>query len=377
MGTTTTVRTARATAAGVGLLLLVTGCTGADPSGDGPSTSPTPTAEGTAGAEPTAPAADEASPVTELGLTCAELLSEETALAADPRFVVRDAYDRPTVLPADYAIAQEGGLACTWNDGTPTDGKNNAVGGGEFAGLRVEVLPHAADDWPRFVEIYGEDAAENCFVAEALEGAVTGCTSDQLVGDTWVSLSMRGFALPEGGTPEEVLAPVLAEVVGAVEGATITDEAWPLGGPAPAWSCVADAQLEQATVPGADTATLQVPGGGWSLYASAWARATATLCSATPGGGAPATTESVLTGGAWGLRQRLEFGHVPADSAVDVEGLPEGAAYRNCDDAGCTTDLVLGDDWARLVVHRDLVPDAEAASEAYADAYAARALGTR
>jgi len=369
-------RTPAAVAALTAGALLLTGCTAG-----GGQVTPTTAGGLTASATPVAPAAapaGDASPVTELGLDCAGLLDAATAAAVDPSWLPRDPYARPAALPADYAIAQEGGLACEWNDGSPTDGKNNAAPGTDdgsgtaFSGLRVEVLPHATDDWPRFTEIYGEDTDANCYVVA--DDVLASCTSDQLAGETWVALSLRNFTPPEGAALEEVLDTVRDEVLAAVDSATIVDEPWELGGPLPAWTCVADGTLEQETLPGAEGAAVVAPGGGWSLYASAWQRAAASFCTTgTDGGGEVFASESALIGGAWALRQRLEFGHVPADSSVDVAGLPADSAWRTCDADGCTTDLVLGDDWARLVVPAVAVADPEGVSERYATAYVERA----
>ena len=375
MATTTRTRSTTLTAGGATALLLLTGCTGADGTDPTPTTTTTVTASPAPepAATPVPWGADE--PATAFDLDCASLLSAATAAAADPSWLPRDAYDRADVLPADYAIAQEGGLACQWDNGERHDGKGNPVGSSDYSGLRVEVLPRAAEDWPRYAEIYGDgrDVRENCFAAEAVDGPSTGCTSDQLVGDTWVAMSLRGFALPAGGDGRTVLAPVLAEVTAAVEAADVADETSPLGGPLPGWACVPGVELESSVAPEVAGASLMTPGGGWSLYASAWARAQAVLCTTTPDGGSRLTTESVLVGGAWALRQRLEFDHVDEGSAVTVAGLPDGSAFRSCDDAGCTTDLVLGEDWVRLVVERAAVPDAEGASERYAAAYVERA----
>lgn len=379
MATTTRTRSTTLTAGGAAALLLLTGCTGAGGAGDASDPAPTTTTTVTASPDPgstEAPVpwgADE--PAAAFDLDCASLLSAATAAAADPSWLPRDAYERADVLPADYAIAQEGGLACQWDDGGRHDGKGNAVGDGDYSGLRVEVLPRATENWARYAEIYGDgpEVRENCFAAEAVDGPFTGCTSDQLVGDTWVSMSMRDFALPAGGDGRAVLAPVLAEVTAAVEGADVTDETWPLGGPLPGWACVPGAELEASVVPEVAGASLMTPGGGWSLYASAWSRAQAVLCTTTPDGGTRLTAESILVGGAWALRQRLEFDHVDEGSAVTVAGLPDGSAFRTCDDEGCTTDLVIGEDWVRLVVARATVPDAEGASERYAAAYVERA----
>jgi hypothetical protein len=91
----------------------------------------------------------------------------------------------------------------------------------------------------------------------------------------------------------------------------------------------------------------------------------------------PYSGESVLTGGAWALDQRIEFGLVDPDTAVSVPGLADGdRAYRSCSADTCVTDLVLGDDWARLTVDPSTVPDAEAASGRLAEGYVARAAAS-
>jgi len=365
MGTTTK-RVGAAFASTLATTMVLVACTSGGAGGDDPEPS-TPVASGpTATATPT-PVAD--SPVTELGVDCAGLLSAETAGAFDASWTPRDYYDRDSVRPSDYAIAQEGGLSCTWNDGGSSDGKNNPTGGGGYSGLLVQVLPHAGDTWPRFVEIYGDDPDGRCFGDETFRG----CTFDQLVGDSWVSIIATEFAPSVEATSEQRFAPVVAEVTEVVSSADVVDDPWPLGGPARPWSCVADAALEREALGAGDDLFVLTPGGGWSVYAAAWSRAVATSCSILDDT-TPYSSESVLAGGAWALDQRIEFGLLDPDTAVSVPGLADGdRAYRSCSATGCVTDLVLGDDWARLTVDRATVPDTEAASERLVEGYVARA----
>jgi hypothetical protein len=303
---------------------------------------------------------------------CAGLLTADTAAAVDPAWVPRDHYDRDTVEPADYAVAQEGGLSCAWNDGSPTDGKNNATGGGAYSGLLVQALPHAEETWPRFVEIYGDDPDGRCYEDQGYRG----CTYDGLVGGTWVSIDGRGFPSVDGATADEIFAPIVAEVRSVIGAVDVLDEPWPLGGPPRPWSCVPDATLERDVFGAGDDLFVLTPGGGWSVYAAAWSRAVATSCSVLEGT-TPYSSESVLVGGAWALDQRIEFEHLDPDIAVDVPGLAAGdRAYRSCSATSCVTDLVLGDDWVRLTVFPEAVADAEAASGRLAEAYVARATAS-
>lgn len=369
MGTTTN-RVGAAFASALAATMLLVACTSGGAGGDStnPTTPTTPVTSGPATTPP--PAAD--SPVTELGVDCAGLLSADVASAFDASWVPRDYYDRDNVMPSDYAIAQEGGLSCTWNDGASSDGKNNATGESGYSGLLVQALPHAGDTWPQFVEIYGDDPDGRCFGDETF----LGCSFDQLVGDTWVSIIATDFEPSTEATPEQRFAPVVAEVTEVVSSADVTDDPWPLGGPARPWSCVADATLERDAFGAGDDLFVLTPGGGWSVYAAAWSRAVATSCSILADT-TPYSGESVLAGGAWALDQRLEFGLVDPDTAVTVPGLADGdRAYRSCSATTCVTDLVLGDDWARLTVDTSSVPDAEAASERLAEGYVARAAAS-
>lgn len=383
MGTTT--RIGQGIFSGAAALLLLTGCSFGDTPGAPPSGETTPPAVSSPGADPSASPEPEspASPVTELGLDCASLLDPGTASVANPTWAPRDYYDRESVEPADYAIAQEGGLVCTWNDGEAADAKNNAADGVRYSGLLVQVLPHAEAEWPQLVDLYGEQSAPTCQTLETATGTQASCQYDVLIGGTWVSFLANRLDVPDGSTPDKVVAPIVRAVTDAVAAADVTDEPWPLSGPIPAWSCVDGARLESDALGlGDQEARQMVPGGGYSVYAAAWQRAGASTCSTSVDGAdgllVPAVSESVLTGGAWALDQRLEFGLVDPSSAVDVPGLAEGdAAYRSCTTT-CVTDLVIGDDWARLTVSPDALTDGdvEGASDRLAEAYVARALGS-
>ena len=372
MGTMTG-RVGAAFAGALATVAVLVACTSGGGAADGDDTAPTAvsTTPATAGPATTPPPAAD-SPVTELGVDCPGLLAAGTATAFDASWAPRDYYDRGTVMPSDYAIAQEGGLSCTWNDGASSDGKNNATEGSGYSGLLVQALPHAGDTWPQFVEIYGDDPDGRCFGDETFRG----CTFDQLVGDTWVSIVATDFEPSTEATPEQRFAPVVAEVTEVVSSADVVDDPWPLGGPARPWSCVAGAALEREAFGAGDDLFVLTPGGGWSVYAAAWSRAVATSCSILADT-TPYSGESVLTGGAWALDQRIEFGLVDPDTAVSVPGLADGdRAYRSCSADTCVTDLVLGDDWARLTVDPSTVPDAEAASGRLAEGYVSRAAAS-
>ncbi|NRD27930.1 hypothetical protein [Frigoribacterium sp. VKM Ac-2836] len=370
MGTTTTTTTNRvgaAFASALAVIMLVGACTTGGTSGGGSDAS-TPTPPVTSGPATTPPPAAE-SPVTELGVDCAGLLAPATATAFDASWAPRDHYDRDGITPSDYAIAQEGGLSCTWNDGASSDGKNNPTEGSAYSGLLVQALPHATGEWPQFVEIYGDDPDGRCFGDTTFRG----CTFDQLIDDTWVSISATNFEPSVEATPEQRFATIVAEVTEVVSSADVADAPWPLGGPARPWSCVAGAALEREALGGGDELFVLTPGGGWSVYAAAWSRAVATSCSILAGT-TPYSDESVLTGGAWALDQRIDFGLVDPETAVTVAGLADGdRAYRSCSAVRCVTDLVLGDDWVRLAVDRATVPDTEAASDRLVEGYVARA----
>ncbi|MDY0891752.1 hypothetical protein [Frigoribacterium sp. CFBP9030] len=383
MGKTTRLR--QGVIGGIAAVLLLTGCTAGGAGDDSATPGPTGGGDSTpsAGATPSStPAPDDsaASPVTEIDLDCAALLDSATASALQPEWTPRDYYARADAVPADYAIAQEGGLICTWNDGAASDGKNNPVPGSDYTGLLVQVLPHAAEQYAQLVATYGEKTEPDCYDNMSVENQGTaGCTHDMLIGDTWVSMLATGLVVPEGGSNEKVFAPAVRSVTDAVTGADVSDDPWPLGGALPGFTCNADAPVDGAALGIDDEVQLVLPGGGYSIYAAAWQRAAASNCFVSVAdGGADAAVDSVadeslLVGGAWALDQRLEFGHVDASSAVEVPGLASGdRAYRTCAET-CITDLVLGDDWVRLTVHPVAVPDVEAASEALAADYVARA----
>ncbi|KQO81393.1 hypothetical protein ASF17_09310 [Frigoribacterium sp. Leaf263] len=384
MGTTT--RLWQGFIGGAAAVMLLAGCT-AGGAGDGGSAGPTPTGGGDSSpsADPSSsstPSSDaggaSAEPVTEVGLDCAGLLDSATVSAVQGEWVSQDYYARADAEPSDYAVAQEGGIVCTWNNGRASDGKNNPIPRSGYTGLLVQVLPHADEQYAQLVATYDGDPGLDCFGNMSVENqSLAGCTFDTLIDGTWVSLLATGLDVPEGSTSEKAIDPIVREITDAVTAADVSDEPWPLGGALPNWTCDVDQPYDAAAL-GLDGETrIELAGGGYSVYAAAWQRAQASNCfTALDGAGAPQTSiieESALVGGAWALDQRLAFGHVDPASEVEVTGLAEGdRAYRTCAET-CITDLVLGDDWVRLSVNPVAIPDVEATSVALTEQYVARA----
>jgi hypothetical protein len=370
---------------GAAAVLLLAGCT-AGGAGDDGSASPGPTGGvSSPSTDPSAsstPSSDadgaSAEPVTEVALDCAGLLDSATVSAVQGEWVSQDYYARADAEPSDYAIAQEGGLVCTWNDGRASDGKNNPTAGSGYTGLLVQVLPHADEQYAQLVATYDGDPGLDCYDNMSVENqGRAGCTFDTLIDGTWVNLLATGLAVPEGSTSEKVIDPIVREITDAVTAADVADEPWPLGGALPDWTCDVESPYDAGALGLDGEARIELAGGGYSVYAAAWQRAAASNCFAAVDDPADSRAsiveESALVGGAWALDQRLAFGHVDAASEVEVAGLAAGdRAYRTCAES-CVTDLVIGDDWVRLFVNPVAIPDVEAASIALAEQYVARA----
>lgn len=334
--------------AGIGASLVA--CAPPDPE-------PTPTPPPTSAAPTPTPTADSLSaPAPLIDVPCAELVSAATLTSAfttpvtaiDPAESLMGAY--PTIAPT-YAVRSLGGLTCEWNNGQPQSftGGSSAT----YVGVRVIVLPNATSQWDRFIDYYGAEA-EGDYCASG--GPTFYCSTDALVGSTWVEVIMFGAV-------SDVEASALgAEVVAGITAAGPGAELWapPAGTAALPADCpgvVSDAAVQAAL-------GLDVPiqaasgGGGWSIEAGArenwggpgcfWA-----FLDADAGVGSLAT----LPGGAWAWDEAREFITLPAiPESVGIAGLAAGdEAWLRCaaGDDYCLIDLVIGGNWVEAYVWPD------------------------
>lgn len=301
-----------------------------------PSSSGSPAAIATPDPTPTRPSRPE--PL--LDLTCDDLATASLAtLLPDttPRDPVLDPLDRPTI-PSALSVRSLGGLACEYSNGVPHD--PFGAPGTSSIGAWVALLPDAAEPYETWRVGYG-DGNMRC-------PSEYGCSSNVLIGTTWVSIHIEGVANTEAARSfqDEVSAAVAAAGPGA---APWTRESTL---PATCWDIVPDADV--ATALGLDVPIhSQPPHGGWSLEGAADERFGGARCWwGLPTSELGPGSISALPDGRWALDEYRPHLVEPATpERVEITGLaPEDEAWLRCapDESTCTLDLGIGRDWIRV-----------------------------
>lgn len=311
-----------------------------------PSSSDSPVASTTPDPTPTPPTHPE--PL--LDLTCDDLATASLAtLLPDttPRDPVLKVLDEPTI-PSSLSVRSLGGLTCEYSNGVAHDPYAGA--GASYVGAEVVVLPDAATPYERWAEGYGD--------GDMVCPSDYGCSSDVLVGTTWVSIRIVGVANAEAAWSyqNEVSAAVAAAGPGAAP--------WSIESTVPStcWDIVPDAEIAGAL--GIDVPIYgQPPHGGWSLEASADERLGASRCWwGIPSSELGPGTISALPAGRWALDDYRPLLTQPGPLlAVDVAGMEPGdEAWLRCasDDSECTLDLGIDSDWIQVTL---VAPDHTAA----------------
>jgi hypothetical protein len=344
-----TIRSASSIVAVTTLLIALTACTDPVPT-------PTPTASASSEPTPSPTLAPISAPAPVLDVDCAALVGDATLVGAfavavssiDPAESMMAAY--PAISPT-YQVRSLGGITCEWSNGEPqsnTTGSNPA-----YVGARVMVLPNATSQWDRYLAYYGASAAGD-YCTDG--GGSLYCTTDALVGSTWVEVTSVG------ASSDAAASALGAEVVAAITAAGPGADPWSPPAdtaalPADCTGVIPDAAVQSAL--GIDVAVqASTGGGGWSLEAGArenwggphcyWA-----FLDADAGVGSLAT----LPGGAWAWAEAREFlAHPSTPESVTIAGLAAGdEAWIRCAaaDTYCLIDLVIAGNWVEAYVWPD------------------------
>jgi hypothetical protein len=341
------------------LIAALTGCTpGSPPAPSGSASTPAPLITGRA--------ADTAVPQPALDLDCARLnaLPELAALYGGPGTV--HLIDTLTYqggisvdIPDADVIQTTGGISCDWSNGAPPvsgDGDGTAP-----VELHLVILPNAATQWARYDATYGA-AGEgvHCITPDI----AINCSSEQLVGTTWVEMYMLGV----GGEPE---ARALAgSVAHAVSTAGAGAAAWtaPLGTKTFGDCSQLLTPAQVATdlgVTGASVA-FTTPAGGWSIQAAAKQTANAVGCLFQYTDEDNLVGEVTwLRGGSWAHDAFIAASDpgwgTPAPASIAGLAAGDSATVRcNAPDPAaeefapvCAVDLLLGGNWLQVVISPD------------------------
>ena len=335
---------------------LLAGC-GAEPAAHPNGSTPTP-ADTTAA--PTAP-------TSRLGLECADLVPAELAAATvTAGLVVLPA--AAAVLgasPIDYAIEQLGGIACAATDPTaavPVDGA-----GPNVPGYTVLVLPDATEQYGRYAELsagvrsgadalYGDSSGGACFG----RGAESSCTSNILVGSTWIDVELRGIDVDAALSDEDVavwVSPLIESIVSRVAAAPAPGPLWTPAANAVALpdECAGYGTADEVRSTFERTEELWVGpagGGGWSLPAGAWTMSGAQRCSwLLAGSDRGVLSVEALPGGAWAygrMTSPTAAENLADGSEVSIPGVERASFGCASATVTCALDTVTGGNWVRF-----------------------------
>jgi hypothetical protein len=354
--------------ASTGILALAAALVGCTP----PSPTPSDTPSGAAPtATPTATAESGTQPDGRFDLDCTDLASSATLDAAHGAAVVEQdpfAVLQGSSLPVPTAalVLQTGGLSCAWSNGeSPVVGHQRNP---DYVGTTVNVLADATTQWADFTDTYGPgDVHLNCY---DLGSSVSYCDLNELLAGSWIEVVTAGVNADPGAVAEyeAAIAPLLDEVRGAVGEAAVSPAATPDGtSPIAGVTCDAVLSGEQfGTATGLGPAVAVLPGGGWSLNASAAEVAQSSRCSfLAPDSDIGYGQVGWLPHGRWAADAALAVATFPSVAEeISIDGAE--TSWVRCDGEQCIVDAVVDGDW--LVV---TVSDAAASPDLRAAAIAA------
>ncbi|TFD95200.1 hypothetical protein E3T61_00765 [Cryobacterium lactosi] len=314
-----------------------------------------------------APADAVTAPAPRLGLDCAALVPDDLAAETVTTGLVPLPYAAALlgVGPLSFAIEQLGGTACAATDPAapgPGDGAGPVV-----SGYTVLVLPDAAEQYARYAELYtdvtsgtdapyGDSAGGACFG----RGAESSCTSNILVGSTWIEVQLTGIDVDAAMSNDDVaerVAPLIESIVTTVAEAPAPGPLWTPAANAVALpdDCTVYATADEARSIFQRTEELWVGpagGGGWSLPAGAWSMSGAERCSwLLENSDNGVLSVDSLPGGAWAYDAMWSLTARPDQGARNAESIPgvERASFA-CGSATetCSLDTVIGGNWVQF-----------------------------
>ncbi len=342
-------------------ILLLAACT--PPAGE---PTPTPIVDGVEPTPTPTPATIDplAGPEPVIGIECDGILSTSSLASAFPSGVspidAGQSYmgSIPT-LSLSYTVRSLGGLACEWNNGAPgqiSPGGSNPA----YAGVIVLVLPNATTQWARYESIYSSSGGVGSYCSPS--SVPSYCSTNQIVGTSWVEVTVVGGASDATGTAlgTEALSSIAAAGPGA---APWSPPSGTLALPAECSGVVSDAAVQSA-LGISEPVVASVGGGGWSLQAGARENWGGPHCYwSFVGADAGVGSLSTIRGGAWAWNEvssTLTFPSTPASAAI--AGLAPGdEAWLRCAaaDEYCVIDLIIGGNWVEVHIWRDAGPSVD------------------
>jgi hypothetical protein len=305
--------------------------------------------------EPTEAPLDQ--PTARFGDGCAELVPTSVLSSIFPfpvqlnDFLATEYSAGNAQIPRHSSVAQLGGMLCEWSNGQPYSSQSGASA---FRGIQIAILPEASEGWAQMVSYYGFDGETGqVYCADGDSGV---CVVDVYQDGYWVSA--------------EIVVDVISGTLAAVESLAthLRSQASMFGTPAPRWEGAdvlavpsdCDLTLPSGLVDeifGPVEMDLPDGGGGWSLYAAAYA-------SAGNGWGCGSFDESSravwvdwVNGGSWIATHLGALDGTP----FTVPGMTDAdSATLSCVGTRCVSQLIIGRSWIIASVEGSADPEAGA-----------------
>lgn len=314
-----------------------------------------------------APADTVAEPTARLGLECADLVPEDLVAetVAGGLVVVPHAVTVLGASPLSYALEQLGGTVCAATD--PTVAVSVDGTGPDVPGYTVLVLPEAAQQYARYAELYpGVTSGADAPYGDVSDGACFGrgaessCTSNILIGSTWIEVALRGIDVDAALSDDDVaarVAPLIESIVTTVADGPAPGPLWTPSADTVALpdECTGYATEDEARSALARTEELWVGpagGGGWSLSAGAWTMSGAQRCSWLLDGSENGILGvTALPGGAWAYDTMTSLAAAtdPAGRADEsIPGIERASFGCATSTMTCTLDTVIGGNWVQF-----------------------------
>ncbi|SBN61342.1 hypothetical protein GA0004736_0229 [Curtobacterium sp. 9128] len=309
--------------------------------------------------------------------TCAQLLPSDLVTRAVPGTTVLDPMTtQDHVLGAWTTATTSGGTDCWSTNGVSLLDDVSPGGQGDpmYEGVGLSVLPDAAPEHADATEHVDPSTDPASVYCGASDAARVSCNGRALAGNAWIDLSLTRLQTTADATPEQV-QPAFQALLDHVEE---TVAAAPVAGvqtehDAASWkpsTCTADRV-------NADTAVALVD--PWSLGSDVGAEPTyyalnrlgAAACSFGPAEqpfSRTGASYSSMPDSGWVVSARLGDGLIDRRDRLELDGLAEdAAAWRTCDEAACSVDVVQDGTWTHYVLFSWAAPNASSAIERWAE----------
>jgi len=308
--------------------------------------------------------------------TCAELLPGDLVTAVVPAARAVDTLtDVAHVAGSEAFLPAAGGATCDSSNGVAPldDHVPGRRGEPVFEGVRLTVLPDGEAALARQRAFNGSATLTDCAASDA---ARVYCGADTLAGTAWVSLTATRLQDDTDAVPEQVqpaFDALLAAVVERVAGSALgNDRGEGEGDDGSITDCdaanvdaVTSTTLAVGPFPNSSTAPTTTDFARHRVGADSCVFVSTDDASGYVRAGA---LYAHLPDGGWVAERRLGSRAIERGDRLDLDGLGDGdAAWRTCDETGCSVDVVQDGDWTHWLLLADVAPNTSSAIERWVE----------